>query len=90
MPNTVVPNCFRKAGFGFGDVTDDEEYVPLKELRVILMRLKMDEISAEEYVSCDNDVLTENNIDFELNAISGAIDENNDENHNKNNKQQRR
>lgn len=75
MPNTVVPNCFRKAGFNFNQETlddDDEENLPLSDLRALLEQIQIGnqqenfDMTVEEFIGFDDDVLTEADNQFEL------------------------
>lgn len=79
MPGTVVPNCFRKAGFQLeqhDDCNSDDENVPLKELRIILERIDICDISVEEFISFDENVLTEDDTCFTANTNPKTADDN--------------
>lgn len=66
---TVVPNCFRKAGFQLqqlenADDFDSEDNIPLAELRALMEQCGCDDLSAEEFVQHDNIVLTKSDTQF--------------------------
>lgn len=87
MPKTVVPNCFKKAGFVFEkqqcEIADDGNG-PLRELRVVLQRIQSNTdnvVSAEEFVNFDDDILTESETFFEsnkTNIISETVNQSDD------------
>lgn len=64
----TVPNCFRKAGSKFnGDDNgnqdedeDDEDNLALSELRPLMARAKFDDSTVDEFISLDDDIMTEN------------------------------
>lgn len=67
LATSVVPNCFRKAGFTINsseDVPMDEEDLPLSVLRDLMSQANCDDLTVEEFVQFDNNVITENDIDF--------------------------
>lgn len=81
MPNTVIPNCFRKAGFKFqqhSEIADDAN-VPLRELRVVLERIQCDDMaSVEDFVCFDDDLLTESDT-FTTNSTEKAVKDSDDD-----------
>lgn len=82
LPSTVVPNCFHNAGFQFEQtvIDDDEENIPLMDLRVVPERLNFDAMAAEEYASFDDEILTENESDFTLEQSQNcSIDDESDD-----------
>lgn len=74
IPETVVPNCFRKADFDFNQISTDtnDENVSLSELRALIDQVKIGitaekcDMTVEEFISFDDDVLTENDKEFEM------------------------
>lgn len=68
LKETVVPNCFRKAGFQFVDSTDadydEEDDIPLSELRALMAENDFNDLTVEEFVNIDDGVFTESDTEF--------------------------
>lgn len=81
LNTNVVPNCFRKAGFQLDQTEncsdDDDDDIPLSELRALMAQGDFDDLSVEEFVQLDNVVLTEN--DGAFNALDNRNSENCDD-----------
>lgn len=83
LKEKVVPNCFRKAGFRFDESSDagndDEDDIPLSELRALMTHGDFNDLTVDEFVQLDDGVLTESDTEFTSNNPSNENSEDNSE-----------
>lgn len=84
LENTVVPNCFRKAGFQLKENDDasgevDEDDIPLSELRALMAQSGFDDLTPEEFVHLDDAVFTENDTEFSTKDDESKTNPNDDD-----------
>lgn len=80
LSTTVVPNCFRKAGFQLplAELEMFEDDAIFTELHDLMVQFGADDLSVEEYVRIDEEVLTESDTDFNVNNYEISCDLHND------------
>lgn len=74
MPRTVVPNCFRKAGFIFNqnEVVQNDENELLSNLRAVMEQIKNAnttnafDMSVEDFICFDDIIMTEDEREFTM------------------------